>query len=379
MRGILRLRERQGVLLVVFLSLAITEYFGSGSFRAEHSLLREIVEIDATNPPDINGFVYTKFKGIQYETYFDERTNISVFGGYMGFSVMHCQYQETDPNLDSAMGWVAMPSIRKVWTARKIDSNRFFDRNARNPITPDFESWVKYQNVTIGNLTLSSEIFSNIRPFQFYALNEEEEQNFTESSLAKDGFSYIGHGYFYRPYQGREKMEAALKNLEENMPEAKRRTIVEKFLSSCTAGDIRARYALFAARNVTVVAWKQGNLLMPGKYKGYTFGSVSYRGETAEELLDVSFITAASALLPLKFVIFAVVRSMLMTLYDPPMIYGMNMFGVGLLALTVRSLVLNGGFYNPNLWGGLLVVYAVVYMALRRSRHFMNWVHRRNL
>lgn len=301
--------------------------------------------------------------------HYDEQTGISVYGGFIDFVFQYCQWKEIIEENDITNTILGVPELgpytKRVWSKSQLDSSRYRDRNVHNPVdVPNFNSWKIYNDVRVENLTLNSSMFWNNLPFQYYGLSDEEIADFNQSALFEQGFFYIGSGWFYRPYRGQADLESRLAKYNST----------KKLMDKCDPGDVRVRFQLFAPKMISVVGYKDGNMIRPGNYKDYMYGAVSRYDEDVQGVLSDWLERDDTS----GYVIWAV-PGILMTFWTYFRQRGkrvLTMFLTAFAVMAVRSILWNGGLMNPYVWCPLFVLCIPVYRWLIRNERLNNWFER---
>ena len=269
-------------LLAFAILLIILEYQPSRYARMRKKVLDSARTVDLHTDPNVEGCIHAQVDNLIYQSFHDSETNITLRSPRIELKFYYCQLVERRYYVSYGDFGYCTTEVSKEWCTEQQTQD--LGDGATNPQIPTYTPLSVQTNVTAGgrnNLTISRELFESA-PTERYVLTRKEIRAFKQSRLARDGFVYIGNGYFYRPYAG------GLNMLPFGVTQY---TDIRKLLDNANPGDICAKYCVFPPRSViSVVAWKQGNVLRPipenfGLGSSLAAGGVAPGSRTAKEIM----------------------------------------------------------------------------------------------
>jgi hypothetical protein len=344
-----------------FLLFLFFEFHQSRFDRIRHSVLSRTVEIDPGNPPDTDGFVrFNLTRGPPPMPVFDDQVNYSLLGTWVRWQVEYCQWRE---NFQESQFFINIPDYSVGWSKELVSSIDFVDRNYQNPLVRTYPNWDRVQNMTIGNLTISETIFSSLGERKYYyEPSKTDLAAFAKSPLSENGFEYLGHGYFYRPYGS---------NLETRIEELKRKKklnsdtkdVARVVINGCVAGDIRGRHLLYTPQNVSILGYKNGSVVQRIVYEGYDIGTAAEGFVDGYDMLSSLQPDMKDIRVVQMFFVGLSLLAVCTGARDDRMRV-LNLVALGVFVLFVRSLFWTSVLLNSEFWGAAFLGVFVMYWKL---------------
>jgi hypothetical protein len=233
---------------------------------AMYSVLRTARTINESHVPTNSGFVFLQAKSVNYSSFFDDNLSYSVSGSMVAWRPQYCQWQEGLPT--DYFSSSAFVSYHSVWVDEPIPGDGHVDPRDRNPTTV-YPSYVRQMDVTIGPITISSELFSDVSAHR-YEPSAADLQRFDGSEAHKSGFRFLSKGYFYRAIGGdlRERLIHVQATQRVGGPAA-----AAYVMDHCRVGDVRVRHMRIAPQRISVFGWLENNTILRGTFRGFRIGA----------------------------------------------------------------------------------------------------------
>jgi hypothetical protein len=319
--------------IVIFAPYILFEYARFRPTNTMLTLLRTCQAINETSPPSGRGFVTLQVTKIHYQDYFDADVNYSVFGAIVAWQPEYCRPPRRGAfDVDPAIRWGSEPS-------------------PVGPRPPVLSWYVKYFNVSAGNLTIADDLFKGARPTNYFQPPRSHRQAFIGSKIERAGFTFLGQGgYYFRPARG--NLSERLRPLEAVHGKREGRRLL---MAGCQPGDVRVRHLLFAPPNISAFGYFDGKVITKGTEGGVIVGFVQRGIRTARELLADEL--AAPDRWPATAVLLVPMFATLWVRGGSAIRRAWYFTLAGLSLLFAKSVIMpNSLCMNPHLWGTITLL-----------------------
>ena len=279
---------------------------------------------------------------------FDERLNLTIAAAKYSVAYRQCRLftkcrrtgsgKRARTHCRTVRRWTDSPEPRWLELLSPVAMiGRLFGRR-NSPFDRDGVSRQVITELRVGEMEVGRDVLEASKEMSPLVLSDEQYRNYTESELG-ESFTYIGWGYFFRPFNERFVPLLA----DESLPNSSFED-VRSVLKPCTVGDEQFSIYKISSESISVFGVRKGNQIVMGQWGSVREGLLSpddFFNEMAFSRLVIVLVHGAAVLgaviITLCFFSDQAMKTVLIWIFCA-MVYGTVLCAL----LRVRTIVLLG-------------------------------------
>jgi hypothetical protein len=365
----------------VIILLAITffsvEYLTAKKIKKQNPIIKGVKTVSSSSDPiGNNSFVYYHTKFLEYPIIKNEHFGITVNGAVLSPHYSKCI--ENDNYMDFSIN-IFNEELPNTWS--------YLDKVTIKNTT--------YMGVKTNGLYISKDVFRRQGSNRHYIPTNDDLERFENSGASKEGFVYIGEGWFYlangydvkkalkkastmktkhasfssHVYIGNPLLTIAIELIKFifNSYQEKKTTVNSSphrvLFDYCKAGDIRVRFRIFNSPEISTVAFRVNNTLKPGKLGDKRYSRIVGGSVSPNEVMRPSSRLNDSLFLP-RLGVLILVSIMINIVSANTKEHSMNVLLFACIVYAIRAFIWNTRILNPAIGVSILIVFLTIYVAV---------------
>lgn len=363
------------VVLILISLFFVAEYFLSIKIKRENPYIKGVKQIrDSSDNTGNNSFVYYHAKHVKYPRIKDDYFGISTEAAILSPHYKECV--KNDDYMDFSFN-VFNDQLPRSWHYLK-------SKTIKN---------TKQKGVKTDDFYIAKELFRFQGSNRDYRPSEKDIAAFKKSDACKDGFVYIGDGWFYKAdydvmralktysttstrysysshvYIGNPLITILIEiityffNNYRKSQDSMRNSPYQQLFENCKEGDMRVKFRVFDSKELSMIAYRYNNTLKLGNLNDEKYGRIVHGLETPREIMrPVDYL--GDRLLVLRFIVMILTALLINWISVGSKEHSMNVILFSCIVYVIRSFIWNIGVLKPAISVSLLIVFLTLYVAM---------------